>query len=368
MKSGILRKSAAWCAAAFLAIQPAHASDTFHLKDGSILEGRILEDRGESYLLEIQVTPSIKDERLVAKEDIDRIEREEPDAAAFAAIRELDPIPDLLGEGEYETRITAIREFIAEHPDSGYATEAREILDSHLAEAEVIAAGGIKIGGELLAPEDRLANAYYIDSRIAETAIRRLIHESSMLSALRRFREFEEDFTDSEAWHSLLPLMRQVTTSHRNTARRMLDEYDDLIAAQESGLSRMSREERRSATNAIADRQQALENRHEEERGRQGYWLSINPYYKPALEETVRFADQEINRLESAAARPPREPSPSEIWRDAIETIERGDSAATNAAISAARAARMSDEHIQLLENLAAESQNADKAQDGNDG
>ena len=51
-------------------------ADTIILKNGTRYQGRVLKDEGESYLLEIQVTRSIKDERRVAKADIEKIEKE----------------------------------------------------------------------------------------------------------------------------------------------------------------------------------------------------------------------------------------------------------------------------------------------------
>lgn len=356
MKTGIRHHFATACAAAAILCATASA-DTFHLKDGRVLEGTILDDREDSYLLEVQVTRSIKDEIVVAKADIRRIERDEPDAAALADIREFTPIPDLLTQERYAARIRTLRDFIETFPESDSLDEVREILDAHLTELETIEAGGIKFGGNLLEPDQLLENAYEIESRVAEASIRKLIHESALLQALRRFHEFEAEFTGSQAWHELLPLMRQVVASHQTAVRRMLHEYDARIDMQQTGLSRMSREERQTTIRAIEARDAALKSRHDEERANRGYWLSIHPYYEPALEETIRFADQEIRRFESAAAQPLPDPTPSEIWRQAVTAIKSGDVSNANAAISAARSAHMSADHIERLEALLAANQ-----------
>lgn len=352
MKSGLLHHFTAWCAVGAFICQSSFA-DIFHLKDGRVLEATILEEREDSYLLEVQVTRSIKDEVTVAKDDVLSIEREEPDASAFANIRDLTPTPDLLTQNEYTGRIETIREFIENFPDSEHIAEARDSLDTHLTELETIEAGGIKFDGELICRDERLENAYYIDSRIAETSIRRLIQESALRQALRQFNEFEQDFTGSEAWHALLPLMQQVATSHQTSARGMLDDYDDLIAMQEVGLGRMGHEERHNTMRAINERDHSLRNRHQREREDQETWLSLHPYYKPALEETVRVAEREIRRLEAAASQSLQDPTPSQLWRDAIAAIQSGDESAANAAIAAARSGRMSATYISRLEKLA---------------
>ena len=87
----------------FLLVTAGASADTIILKNGTRYEGRILKDEGDSYLLEIQVTRSIKDERRVAKADIEKIEKEDVAASDFAELAKLTDTPDLLKEGEVVT-------------------------------------------------------------------------------------------------------------------------------------------------------------------------------------------------------------------------------------------------------------------------
>ncbi|MFU8894185.1 MAG: PTPDL family protein [Luteolibacter sp.] len=329
------------------------AADLFHLKDGRTLEGRILSENEDSYLLEVLVARGIRDETTVDKKDVVRIEREEPDQREITELRTLLPIPDLLPPEEYGLRIETIRQFIETYPDSAFIEEAKQLLEEHLGEAQSIEAGGIKLDGKIIQPHERIADKYHIDSRIAEAEVRRLAQSSSRLIALRAFKTFESEFSGSEAWHSLLPFIRQLASAQRAHAQELLAGFDDRIARQESGLSRMSPEERQTSLRAIAERDTANRQRHEEERAMRDLWPSVSQDYKPSLEDTIRFADQEIRRLSAASSQPLRQPTPSQVWRNSVAEMGSGDVNRVRAAIQAARSARMPQRYLDELQSMA---------------
>jgi len=330
-------------------------ADIFHLKDGRSLEGSILTVLEDSYILEVTVRPGIKEEMTLAKEDLVRIERVLQEHTEFAVLESMLPIPDLLQAEDYHKRVTLIQTFIAKYPHSLMIEQAEEILQAHLAEQEIIEAGGLKLNGEMMPPAKRLENQYYIDAKIAEAEIRRLSQSPNRINSLRAFQSFEADFMGSEAWHSLLPLMRQLVGAHKANAQELLAGYEDRIARRESGLSRMGVEERQATQRAIAERDISLAQRHEQEREIKGYWVSINPDYKPALEETIRFADQEMRRLSTAASQPLRQPTPSQVWRNAVTAIQAGEANSIRSALQAARSARMPQRYLDELQHIADE-------------
>lgn len=328
-------------------------ADVFHLKDGRALEGEILSEGEESYLLEVLVARGIRDQITVAKEDVVRIERELPDEKEFAALQNLIPVPDLLSEQEYEQRINAIREFISTHPESARLGQAQEMLETHLRELTVVEVGGLKLDGKMITRDERLANRYYIDSRMAAAEIGRLAQGSGYLIALRAFKAFEAEYSGSESWHELLPFVRQLANAHKANAQEMLNGIDDRLVRQESGLSRMSPEERRASMRAIADRDAANKQRHDQERAMRNLWPTLVPDYRPTIDDTIRFADQEIRRLSAASTQPLRQPTPSQLWRNAVAAVQGGDETQIRTATQAARSARMPQRYLDQLNSLA---------------
>ena len=95
----------------FLLVANAWA-DTFELKDGSKIEGTILRSEGSDYIIEVQVTKSIKDERRIAKADVVRQFAEQKDETAYAELAKYLPTPDLQSAEAYEAQLVKVEAFI----------------------------------------------------------------------------------------------------------------------------------------------------------------------------------------------------------------------------------------------------------------
>lgn len=333
------------------------SAEIFHLKDGRRIDGRITRETEDSYIVEVQAGRGIWEEMTLSRDQVLRIDRSDPAELAFNSLAEFIPTPDLLTAEEYLRRVQAARGFLAEHADSEHVTKVGEILETLETESKIIGGGGIKLGGKLIAADERLANQYEIDSRAAEVEIMRLAQSGNVLAALRAFTEFDNTFGGSDAWHESLPVIQQLISAQQSHARQMLDAIKGRLERQERGLSRMSVEERQSTLRAIAERDAGLKARHDQEKGIRNHWPSIHPDYAPALEDTIRIADQESKRLTAAANQAVRSPSLSELWRSAYSAIQTGDATQIRQAIQAARAAKMAETYLERLQTLADQAQ-----------
>ncbi|MEX1048301.1 MAG: PTPDL family protein [Akkermansiaceae bacterium] len=327
-------------------------ADTFTLKDGNILEGKILREDGDSYVIEIQITRTIKDERSVAKADILKIEHEQLDLTAFEEIGKLVPTPDLLGKNDYRQQIAQVGQFLKTYPESIKVGQAEEIQETLKSEEARIEAGGIKVNGEILSPSAYKANAYELDARVQEATIRGLIAREEMLAALRAFAEFEREYRATLPYGTLAPLMRRLVSLQVEKAKQQLMTLEDRLITRQIGLDRMTVEDRPVTKRAIHDEAQAIEARFKAEKDAKINWVSTSPFHKNSLEETVRFGSSELARL--AAVPPVRGDDGGRAYRDAWRAIHgTTDPAAVSAALAAARAASIAPRYITLLEELA---------------
>lgn len=326
--------------------------ETFHLKDGRVLDARIVTQNEDSYVLSVLVARGIRDEIAVKKEDVLKIERVHADQKAFKELKPLLPIPDMLSAEEYNQRIENIRNFISDFAYSSHLNEANEILEAHLDELKTIEIGGIKLDGIMIHPDQYLADKYNIDSKVAAGQISRTAQTSGLLSALRAFHEFESEFSGSEAWHELLPFVRQLAATHKTQVQELLANYDARVARRETGLSRMSQEDRLASQRAIDARAAADFQRYTQERALRNFWPTISRDFKPSMEDTIRFADQEIRRLSMAHSQPLRSPSPSQVWRNAFSALESENISQARSAVQQARSARMPARYIQTLQSM----------------
>ncbi|MCP5534509.1 MAG: hypothetical protein H7A48_15165, partial [Akkermansiaceae bacterium] len=117
------------------------AADTFVLKDGTEIEGSILRETPDSYVLEVQITKTIKDEKTIAKADVEKVKRTKPGEEEFEPIKELVPVPDQMDAAEYADRISDVERYLSKFKYGPRDKEAKAVLKTLKDEANEIIAG-----------------------------------------------------------------------------------------------------------------------------------------------------------------------------------------------------------------------------------
>ncbi len=328
------------------------SADTFTLKDGSTLEGVIVKEEGDSYVLEVQVTKSIKDERTIAKSEVVKIGRELPDLKAFEVIAKLSPAPDLMTEDDYVASIAAVQKFLKEHRASAKTKDAKAILETLKSEANEVSNGGIKLNGKMVSPEEYKANAYELDARVQEAKIRQLIEQAQFLPALLVFADFDRDFRSTLAYGALAPLVRQVIQSYTAEARQSLSTLDARLKVRAVGFERMDPEARKDTERAVEEQTNAIEARYKAEKDGKQAWVTTSPFHKASFEDTVRFGDLEIARL--AAVKTELGVDGGRAYRELWIAVHRGGNAASvTSALAAAKTANVPVRYLAPLEAAA---------------
>lgn len=337
---------------ALLAVTPCLMAETLILKNGSEIEGAILRETDDSYVVEVPFSRTIKEERLVPKDQVARIRRAQPDLVAFKAIEDLVPAPDLLNAADYKRRIASIEKFLKEHRLSTKYSEASNMLGVLKSEANEIHAGGIKLGGRIIPAEEYRSNQLEIDARVEESLIRGLIEQGKLLAALRKFQSFEADFRGTRPYLELLPLIQRAIRSHMAQTKAMLGAYDKRVAERETGLQRMPRDERLITEHAIKDENRALEARYNAEKDARSGWVTVDPFFKPAMADTLTFGRRELDRLNAASSATIADLG--ELFRVTLQKSRTGaEKSEVTASISAARSARMPEKYLAILEAAA---------------
>lgn len=336
----------------FIALTLPAMADTFFLKDGTTLEGKVLSEDATNYHVEVKVTKSIKDERNIPKADVTRIEKEQLDLTAFEQLSKLLPAPDLLTVEEYGSRIRSVEKFLSEHRGSSKSKEARAMLATLKTEANEVLAGGIKMGGKIISPAEYRANAYELDSRIQEVKIRAMVKDARYFQALRTFSDFSRDFRNTASHAELLPLINRVISSYLEEVQQSLASYDARVKEREVGLKRMPGADRVATENAIREELAASEARFKAEKDAKVGWVTIDPFFKPTMEETIAFGKQETTRLASLSSAKPVDAG--KIYRDTLNLIlNKGTTSSVTTALTAAKAAFIAPRYIATLENAA---------------
>lgn len=339
-------------AALFAALTLPSFSDTITLKDGKTLEGTVISEADGVVTVEVLIGKTIKDERKIPKADIVKIDRVRPDAIAFEALGPLTPTPDLMTENEYAARIKGLEKFLAENAGSAKAKDVKDALAIIKEEAAAVASGGVKISGKIIPPEEYKPNAYDLDARVQEMKIRDLINKRQVVAALREFGTFKQDYPKTLAFNALLPLMKTVIQSYAGEVNQLLQSLDARTKARDSSVAQMSPTSRSATENAIREESEAIDARYKAEKLARIDWPTTSPYHKQALEDTVRFAQTELSRLD--ATKVDLGVDGGKAFRELYSLVQNdGSAAAVSAAVSAAKSAMVPARYVAPLEAAA---------------
>lgn len=273
------------------------SADTFELKDGSKVEGTILRTDGSDYIVEVQVTKSIKDERRIPKADVVRQFAEQKDQTDFAVIAALVPAPDLYSEAEYEAAAAKVESFLKKHPNSARKKEAQKIYDTLESELAVVKTGGVKFEGRMIPASERAPKAYGLDASIIASNMKKAGEKGEVVSALREWTKLEKDYLGSSAYRDNKDYAVTLMKTHLANVTSVLSGFDARVKARQSGLVGMEQSDRVRSEQAIQEEQAAYTARVEREKAEGIKWLSLDPFAKVQLDEAKRSLDTEIRRL-----------------------------------------------------------------------
>src|SRR5688500_11535562 len=84
-------------------------ADVVVLKNGEKLQGKIVGETPTEITLDVQVSPGIVDSRVVPKADVASVVKDQPDAAAWQAVRNFKLGPNSLAATAYDAMINPLR-------------------------------------------------------------------------------------------------------------------------------------------------------------------------------------------------------------------------------------------------------------------
>lgn len=328
------------------------AADTYLLKNGSRLDGRLLSETEDAYVLEVVVAAGIKDEKVVPKGDVVSVEKARQDFMAFEKLKSLLPTPDGLSVDGYEERIREVSAFTTAYPVSPRVEDALKMLVKLRSELKVVSNGGVKFDGHLLTAESREANAYEIDASIEERRIRGLMADGRHVEALRAFSTFEGDYAATTSYSRLLPSVAEAARKYNQQLSRMLQTYAGRVAQRTKGLETMSVSGRMDSEAAIQEQEELLQRRFVAEQEAQMKWVTPHPFSKPALEHGAKQVEAFLRELEGKVVKPPVDGG--RMYREALAAARSGvDSGEFNQLVDQAEREGIPVRYIEVLRKAA---------------
>jgi len=274
------------------------SADTIILKTGVKYNGKVLSEDETSYLVEVNVTKSIRDERRIPKDHVKEIVKDSPAEKAHKALGKLTPTPDSLSLSDYAVRIKSAQEFLRLHPKSEQSKAVKKALETLEKESKIISAGGIKLDGQLISVSDIEANAYDIHARALASDFAQLASQGQHQQALRKWETLKDDYPASKAYVKFLPLAVRVVRGYQKYLDDHITTLDARIKKRQNVLESLPENDRSRAEAAIAQKQAKYATLiDKEEKELKTRWLTLDPFNKHALDFNRRSTDTELQNL-----------------------------------------------------------------------
>ena len=278
-------------------------ADEIKLKSGQTLNGRITYEAADIVKIEIPISASIKETKIIGRADIETIVKDAPDDVEFNKIQKLVPTASMVNVDAYRKMLeTGPDAFLKNFPDSKHLPKVKEIRATLADELDKVERGFMKLEGDWLSPQDKVAYKELVESKIRLLRMESNVkgnNYNNFIAAMREFEVIEENFSGSPAFPKAIELAKQVVPALGRQLQSMAAAVDYQNAEYEKAMagstpeSRLQltapreREDRNYADSVAADKKAGIK------------WVQFNPRNKQGIEEALRLAATELGRIQA---------------------------------------------------------------------
>lgn len=328
-------------------------AELFTLRNGTVLDGEILRETADSFVLDVKVSRSIRDEKTVKKSDVVKREKSDPSKEIYESkIEPLAAVPDFSNAAEYDRRLKVIGEFLDDYSSAEFGKKAKELKAKLEGEAKEVRDGAIKYQGEMIPADRYKQNRYEVDARAAAARVTRWLGTGQFVAALRDYGKMGKNFVNTVPYCELAPTMKRAASTYLAQVSALDQSFEMRMEKRQNGLSQMSVNDRGKTEAAIADEKAQFEKRYQKEKEMRVGWISIDPDHRESLKDTLNFGKQEEERL----ARIPVSPTPDagEAYRKLTRLIaQNANRDVISQAVSEAKSAKIPDSYVVPLAEAA---------------
>ena len=282
------------------------SADIITLKTGERIEAKITSETATEMTLESQISAGIKDERVVKKADVVKIDRVAPDEAAYRAIMNLQPGKNSLVPAQYDGILTALQDFATTYPESTHLADVKQAAAAFQADKKRVDAGEVKLDGIWLSKAEAQRQRVQIGGLQFFNAMKNANANGDAIGALNAFATLEKSFGGARVLPDAVELARQILPALKPVTERALEnqkinEAERLLGVKNAGpldrpeLLAANQREQAKADAAMAAATAA------------GQWPPFAGRSEKCLKAILAKIPVEIARLEKIPVAPMRE-------------------------------------------------------------
>ncbi|MEX1010262.1 MAG: PTPDL family protein [Chthoniobacterales bacterium] len=268
-------------------------AEWIELQDGTKVDGTILSVTSETVLIEVQTSPTIREEKSYPRAEVARIQRASQDDVAFAEIAGISAPATVDNPAVYDVPLEQVRAFMKNYAYSKHTPEARKLASALEAERARVAAGELKIDGAwteagVLGPERA-----ELEGRVQLAKIKAA---SDPGVALASFETLEKNSNTSSSYPESVKLAMAALDKLRASLLRTRADLDRRTREQEQGLQLASVDRRLQMETGIAQEKAAIQAQVDRAKQSGSKWVPALPDAK-VLDDLSKLADSEMTRL-----------------------------------------------------------------------
>ncbi|MFT5467268.1 MAG: hypothetical protein ACI8UO_002372 [Verrucomicrobiales bacterium] len=289
-------------------------ADVVTLTDGTVIEGTVVDDKGDFVVIDIIATSepkgtiflpedaegsTIRDKKRIPKGEVESIERPDEADLKFELIQQLLPTKSLVAAADYRTLLLEPTRFLTDFSESPHVEAVTKIKDELNDELAKVEGGFIKIQGEWITKEERNAHRGNTDARIAYYHMLKQAQQggSGFLTALRTFDQIENRYRGATIYPDSIVTALQVLPIYGNQLQRDIKNFAYLDAQRKKGEATLSGQELINYQRNQTLQKKQFDQAREAAKKRGDRWLPINQFDIASLQEGVKIVRSEMERL-----------------------------------------------------------------------
>ncbi len=283
------------CSTAFL-----HA-DIVVLKDGKRLEGSITAETPTSIHMRYKLTPKIWDDKDIQRSEITEIIKQKPEEVELIELKKLFPTVDLMTAEDYEGLIQdRLRPFVNRYPGTKEAAECEKLITQAQEEKEKVIAGGVKMEGRWLTPDESKADSYNIKAYGLRAAMMAKAEAKDYNGALKEFEKLanpQTGYVASVYYPKAVEETLAVLTKYEAQIEQMIKDQPALQKIRDENVKKLIEPDLSRFKDAIKREQEQWKTSYELDR-KSSRWFTPYKYDLPSLKNLSTEIVTEKKRLQ----------------------------------------------------------------------
>ncbi|MEO8205725.1 MAG: PTPDL family protein [Chthoniobacterales bacterium] len=260
-------------------------ADTVQLKSGEKVQGNIILTTPNEVVMEINISPTIRDERTIPRSEVVKIDAVGPDQQAYNNIKNLTPDPTVLEQSYYDEVIrTKIEPFLKDYDYSPYVTNVRAIRDVFLKEkARMVKSNEVKFEGAWLNKADYEKDRYQIDASALLSEIKAADDRQEYPLVLNLYDRMKRDYPKAGSFPESVTIAKENMNTVEKMIAGLLVKITDDDAKREQQLIQTTAAEQQQVRQALANQKAAMELAIANARKSSARYITLYPSSREAL-------------------------------------------------------------------------------------